>query len=32
MTEMSADMHRVINSIFSEKVGCAKKAGIGSYA
>ena len=29
MTEMKVDIHRVINSIFYEKVGCITKAGMG---
>ena len=29
MTEMSVDIHRIINSNFYKKVGCARKAGIG---
>ena len=29
MTEMSVDIHRVINSNFYENVGCVTKAGIG---
>ena len=29
MTEMSVDIHRVINSNIYKKVGCARKAGIG---